>query len=566
MASDTTKKKHHVVLWIILTIIFILIVLPIILVYGFFYDGKVSNYESKFENFNINDVASTKLIDSMDNTSTSGNINFEITEDDINEILYTVQDSLKKSNDLLNKYMTGMRIDITDKEYVFSVSAKVPAFKTRVFLYCNLQEDHTEQAYEFKINKLKIGRAGFLTNLAFNIANKYINDTTINDALSKSNLNMKSDLANRRLVYKKKDIISDLNSLLDKNLDSIEGNYKAIAKSVISTITDNELLSFDFNSNKKISAIASLIKLHDNPAYTSDRKGIDVDNKVWVEKLTTLMNNNKFEVNQNNVNLVASYLIYGFNNVKKEAQDYVENKDFTSVGINNIKTYTGIRTTTNIDMNQKISEQFPSYDTLLKAYQDYKSNSGEQYIKIASFTEKDFTDFLINTNLFGYSSVFYYKKPDNTYKLAYMIIDNCYVDMLKGKLNLIFELNINGYKTVEIFDLSASELNQFKMVFNIEKFLVGEIEDKDGSLKNAVCEVLDECLIDANSGWISFDTNSNCLIFDMNKSITSSTLFTKYAKDAFSSKLTGDSISSKGEFELYFDIAKFEEEITNSTI
>ena len=566
MASETKKKKHHVVLWVILILIFILIVLPIVLVYGFFYDGKVGSYESKIDNFNMNEIAQVKLIDSMDNTSTSGNINFEITEDDINEILYTVQDSLRKSNDLVNKYMTGMRIDITNNEYIFSVSAKVPAFKTRVFLHCTLQENHSEQAYEFKINKLQIGRAGFLTNLAFNLINKYVNDSTINDAFSKSNLHMKSDLANKRLLYLKKDIITDLNSILDKGLDSLEGSYKAIAKSVISTITDNELITFDFNSNKKISAIASLTKLHDNNLYTSDRKGVDINNKVWLDKLTILMNNNKFDVNQSNVNLVASYLIYGFNSVKKEAQNYVENKDFSIAGINDIKVYNGIRTTASIDMNQKISAQFPTYESLANSYQNYKNNSGDQFIKIASFTEQDFTDFLINTNLFGYSSIFYYKKPDNTYKLAYMIIDNCYVDMLKGKLNLVFELNINGYKTVELFDLSASELNEFKMTFNIEKFLIGELEDKDGDLKNAVCEVLDECLTDADSGWISFDTNSNSLVFDMGKSITSSTIFTKYAKDAFSGKLTGENISSKGEFELYFDIAKFESELSIRTI
>lgn len=549
MAKDASGKKKmngflKFILWFFGVILFLILLIAGLL-YGFFYDGSTIKYvdqNSADQNVALKDKAQYKLVDSFADTKSTGLVTFSLSQDDLNSVLLSVKDkAAKQLPSAIN--LTSLGVEITDTEYIFSVSVSLPLFKTRVYLHCSLNETkiNDQDGYEFKINKCRLARASFLSNLALTTIKKYINNDTLNDTFKQNNLSLKADLEQNRITYTKNDLLNDILTMTANNNADV-----TLSQAFISSAFEYNLLKTNFYKDHSINLSIDLTTLKDNPNYTHTGKGITVDNDKLATYLTTLMDNNKFEVTDENVNTVMHYLLNGYDNSSDNAKTFVNGKDFSIIGIDNVKTYKGVNTATSVDFNAEIKNQFPSITKLVT-----DSKAGKKEEKIASFSEDQLTNLLLSSGLFGYSSIFY-KKVDNKYNVAYMTIDNCYCDIQDNKLSIVFNLNMNGYQTSVIIDTTPSSMQNYKVNMKINKLLIGNVEI-GGELKKFLYDVIDNGLKSDQDNYIAFSKADENLILNLNPAVSNSDL-SKYEANCFTSKMTGANLAAIGNFEIYMNI------------
>ena len=141
----------------------VLIVLPIALLFIFFFDtGKMKvNYD---ENFTKDKWSMALVVDSLDDTETEKALSFSVSENDINNFIY----SAIKDNEELNKYLTQLAIDIKEDSYVLNVSGKAFFFETRAKLTTTLSKDkiNDQDAFILTVDKMSLGRLTKLKPIA----------------------------------------------------------------------------------------------------------------------------------------------------------------------------------------------------------------------------------------------------------------------------------------------------------------------------------------------------------------------------------------------------------------
>ena len=549
MAKDANGKKKmngflKFILWFFGVILFLILLIAGLL-YGFFYDGSTIKYvdqNSTDQNVVLKDKAQYKLVDSFADTKSTGLVTFSLSQDDLNSVLLSVKDkAAKQLPSAIN--LTSLGVEITDTEYIFSVSVSLPLFKTRLYLHCSLNETklNDQDGYEFKINKCQWARASFLSNLALTTIKKYISNDTLNNTFKQNNLSLKADLEQNRITYTKNDLLNDILTMTANNNADV-----TLSQAFISSAFEYNLLKTEFYKDHSINLSIDLTTLKDNPNYTHTGKGITVDNDKLATYLTTLMDNNKFEVTDENINTVMHYLLNGYDNSSDNAKTFVNGKDFSIIGIDNVKTYRGVNTATSVDFNAEIKKQFPSITQLVT-----DSKAGKKEEKIASFSENQLTNLLLSSGLFGYSSIFY-KKVDNKYNIAYMTIDNCYCDIQDNKLSIVFNLNMNGYQTSVIIDTTPSSMQNYKVNMKINKLLLGNVEI-GGELKKFLYDVIDNGLKSDQDNYIAFSKADENLILNLNPAVSNSDL-SKYEANRFTSKMVGANLAAIGNFEIYMNI------------
>lgn len=546
MAKNGSKKKMNIflkILLIILGVVFGLLILLIILLYAFFFDSSKINYvgdNNPNQTSDIKDIAQNKIVDGFNKTKETGMITVSVSQDDLNSVFYNVKSKIEKEIPNPLK-MTSLGIDINDNEYVFSVSLDATSiFKTRLYIHCSLNEitENNVDLYEFKINKVQLARAGFLSNPAMNLVKKFVSNDTINQAFKDNKLSLKADLDNNRITYSKNDLLKDITSMVSS------GGESSLSEAFISTAFEYNLFKTDFYKDHAINFSVDLNKMAKNAIYTEDTRGIHIDNTKLANNLVSLMDNNKFPVTSDNVNLVMHYFLNGYASSSSQAKAFVEDKDFSSIGISDVKAYKGANESLDINFNEEIKKQINqiNIDQLL----------GKE-ARIASFPEDQLSEVLLHSGLFGYSSIFYQKGSDNKYHLAYMTIDNCYCQIQDNKFSIIFQMNMNGFKTSIIIDTTPSEMQNYKINLNINKILLGEIEI-GGELKSFIYDIIENGLKNNSESWISFDKQNATLVINLKPALEISTL-NQYinSSNRFSSKMIGKTLQENGQLEFYFD-------------
>ena len=109
-------------LLILFIVLIILIVLPIALVYILLYDSgakSVKHYDTLTSETYMKAFASNVVADSLNNTKDTGKINFSLSEDNVNTLLYYALN--EKLPSAAKEYVTGAYLDIGTNKYKFYV-------------------------------------------------------------------------------------------------------------------------------------------------------------------------------------------------------------------------------------------------------------------------------------------------------------------------------------------------------------------------------------------------------------------------------------------------------------
>lgn len=145
------KKKAKKILLIVMIVMLVLTIAGIIFIYVMLHDNNRNQYEVK--GYDSVEIIKKNYIDGFSKTSSTGEFNFYLPKDDINELL---SKSVEKLND---KYIESIYYDIGEENHhYFYFDLKVPLIKTRVVLDTVSVEDPSTNSYYLTIQNCTIGK------------------------------------------------------------------------------------------------------------------------------------------------------------------------------------------------------------------------------------------------------------------------------------------------------------------------------------------------------------------------------------------------------------------------
>lgn len=506
-------------------------------VYGCFYDDAQVSFQG-VDNFDQQKFMTHELVHGFDDTKARGKVNFTLSQRYLNQVFYTASKSLPED---VGKYIKGITVEITDANYIFNASFEVPMFKTNVRLVTKLS-DHIDESdplkgyYEFEIVETKIGKIKGIDNFALKIANKYIDDTAISEALAARNIHIKSDLAQKKLIYAKADMLKDMQGLLSGS--------SQLGYAVLKTGFENGMLELHNSANKGIECQVNLTKLSNVSTMTEVRKTKLLQNDIsgYRDKIVTLLKNKVivYGNEKNNALLpdMMSYLLQGYADSSETIQNEVKDLDLASIGIADPKHYVSpAERGTQTKLASVLSSQF--------------SLAGIASGKLATLTEQDVGFALMQSDIFGQSYLLHTQDGENAYTVNYLTIDNAYCDILDNKMMLTVGLDVNGFHTYLLIDTNASDLDGFKLHLTIEKMQFGSVDVND-ELKDYLYSVMEQGLDGSNS--LSFDALAGVITLDLSKSITTSSFSSQLNHpELLHAKLSGSGIDEDGKIAFTMD-------------
>lgn len=533
------KKKHHPIRNILI-ILLILILLPIILLYAFCYDTHTFDFTPE-ENFNTQTLMQKKLVHSFDDTKTSGALKLDVTQDDLNNVLFQVRDSLPEQ---VKNHIRLFAIDITDDNYVFYVDLKASIFQTQLKLYTKLSEekDATNPMngyFAFAIEDAQIGRLHGFAKIAVDMVKRYISDEQLTKVLSETGLHMEADLGNQRILYRKSNISSDILNLFSSS------NSSTMASSFLSAAFQNDLLDLNPNENDALVMNLSLSKFADNQTYTDTTKKLNADLSSYPSQMNTLLSDNIIAATQDEMNKTMDYLLKGYEKSSDDVKSYVQDKDFSSIGIQNTMAYTGVTLGTETEIDNILTSQFNKVH--LATFTPGK---------IAELTETEIGYAILQSGIFGKSYVFFDQNKDSSYTINYLTVDDAYCQILDNALDLIVGININGYETVVVLSTDASTMQDLKINLTVKQLFYGEVKLND-DMKNFIYGILESSLSD--SSWASFNKESGILTLNIEGALQDSLLKAALDtgvinKNSFTGNMVGSSLGEEGHFDIFLNL------------
>ena len=157
------KKKAKKILLIVMIVMLVLTIAGIIFIYVMLHDNNRNQYEVK--GYESSEIIKKNYIDRFSKTSSTGEFNFYLPQDDINELL---SKSVEKLN---NKHIESIYYDIGEENHhYFYVDLKVPVIKTIVVVDTVSVEDPANNCYYLGIQNCTIGKMnafGFLSKKGY---------------------------------------------------------------------------------------------------------------------------------------------------------------------------------------------------------------------------------------------------------------------------------------------------------------------------------------------------------------------------------------------------------------
>jgi hypothetical protein len=323
---------------------------------------------------------------------------------------------------------------------------------------------------------------------------------------------MSVSLKEKTITYKKADMINDLKTKMESG-SSDQNLYFAL----LDDFLNDGLLGFDFYSNSKATIGVDLTQVHTNATYCPSGRVVPNDLGHYRDQLKTLMDAGKIDINEDAEEYVFDFLVRGYAHCGSDARHYLTSatRDFSSIGINDITTYTGP-----LDYN------VPTIPSLVEADVKAAGSSGFSSPTISSLSEEEITAYLITTKIYGYSYILSRENDaKNGYKVNYIAVDDFYSEIVDDHLYLIVGVNMNGYETSIIFDTAqVKNSEEYKITLATSKVYYGGFE-ASGNLKSLFYDLINQSFDGSN--WVSFNNNKTSaeygqIAIDFEQAITDS--------------------------------------------
>ena len=524
------KKKRHIGLWVTLIVIFVIVILPIGLVFAFFFDPSHKTSEelgiqTTGEHRGFADNLEVDLFDYTSDASMKNSLSITINEKDINQTLYDGILSVMDEN--TRSVVPQAYLDIGEDEYTFVVELNAYGFfKTRVMLVTGLELTDNPKGLMFELKNLKIARAGGVQNIILSVLKNSMNDKQLENEL---NANMPITLEShifesvngrRYLFYSHENFVKDMNKMID-----LGDSGKFFKDFIIDTISDRKF-TFDFYKNDGIHGLMPLQEFHDNSTYGSyNDYVIDFDAKTELNRyLPTLLKNGN--VDSGNINTMAKFLSYGYSQLTSSEKTLIDNASYLPTVLGTTTTAYSVSreakfatkgaALADVEPVEKIvSDQVSEALTPARCLEILANDGGK--VVDASVNEINVHDVLKTNKVIGYGKTLYRPTDDGSYKVAYISVDNLYVNIVNNNIYFVVGININGYEVSMVLTSIVSGSNG-KMYFTLDgdNTYFGNYRIP-ASLFNSFQSLLATAMGD--TGWFSFDKNNNRFVVDFTEAI-----------------------------------------------
>lgn len=409
------------------------------------------------EDFNIKDMGNNIIVDALDYTTSEETIKVAVTEDDINNVIAwgVSQIGLKD-----NKYVKKAYVDIQGTKYTFYVDLNAVILNTRLKIVTTLEEDVENESFVFTIDDVGLGKVGGIFKPIASFATSFIKDEVIDEFVESTGLSMQIDKKNLSITYKKDDLMKDIHKMMGEEA----GGYFF---DIIDTFIEEDVANFNFQSNNFIELNVDLTKFETNELVTDDAGHLKIQPQEITanckNNLEALINNHAISPENDDLNLIFSYLFNGYDPLSDEEKAIIDTKDFTSIGITDnssyVPTYASgfVPNSDDAYLNNRMNESLMTFEDLLH---------GEREVTL--LTETDLNNYIAGRNIIGFTTLLH-RNTENGYKVNYLCVDNFYSNIYQNEqgeqiAEFVLKMNVNGYHTSLTFSSEAE---------------VGGVEDAD---------------------------------------------------------------------------------------
>ena len=495
------RKRRVIWPWILIGSLLLFIVAPVAVTYILLYDGstKQTNID---ENFDTKELGTNAIVDSLDSAPTEGKLSVKVTGDDLDNII----DMAFRQANLKNQYLKKLYCVINENKYSFYLDLDGIVIKSRARIVTEL--DETEDSFYFKIVDIGVGKIGGILNLAKPLIKQYLPKEMVDNVFKQTGLSLTFDDENYQLIYKKDDVMKDLQNMMGGGSGEGQDN---MFMSVLNTLMENGLAHFDTHTNNFLEVNIDLTKLQTNECVTDDPAHIKVPHAEVTTKckqpLIQLINNHIVDPENDKLDIIFGYLFSGYEPLSDESKDYVDDFDFSSIGITDVTAYKGFDLAydpTGKYLENIMSGKIMSLIDLIKGKKE-----------ISLLLESNLNTYIEGRNILGYTTLLH-RQDGDTYKVNYITIDNFYSNLYhSGEEDIaefVIKLNINGYPTSLTFvsnvDTGASVEASVKFIIKEDGIKFGQVNAS--SLNETFFSVMGTAL-QSGDGMITADQNERSI-------------------------------------------------------
>lgn len=494
----------------------IILILAIVLVIISMDSTDVNNPKVVEDDKSTLTVISNKLYDKTKDVKINNDANITFDEEELEYLLYPILMGINENFSGIS--FTGVNVDVENGEYYVKISAKAFGFYKTV-LYAKLEFSFDNKEFSIKFDSLKLGNLG-LTGIG-KILLGFISDKEIERNLGEEGIYVDIDKKNLKITM----TLEDIEETLTKQTS--EGNKELVSLLLDIFLANNDLLELNLGKDDLIGAIVHL----GNAKYDSTIHGdikYNYDFDAVKAKAESLLDDKI--INAEELSATFNYLVKGYEHIDDEEKEVVKDKDFSSIGISQVRFYEGIIDRSDLSVSSYITNLFV----------------GKSALQVASILtdgivlpDDTLTGLLQSFDFVGYSYAFCNEEN----KVGYFVLEQLDFTCLKEKLKMDLIGNINGLQICVEVNIDCADENARGLTINgdVKKLLIGNY-DLNEDQKGKLLRYLNDTFKDTD--WISVNPESEELVLDfsraMSEAISSNPILNTLISDAMneSSKTT----------------------------
>lgn len=453
----------------------------------------------------------TSISRALSYAKTDSKINFYLSEEELNIILKASSKQINKALGSISGNIEALYVDILNNNDIkYTCYISFYGLTTSIKGEFKYREGLT--SFVFGFSNFNIGSLNLKTSL---FKSAKINDKNINDylleALKDSNLKAYfSDNGDFNITISH-DFVQEL--LFDSVKDS---DFKFLSPVVNAILNSGKTIGFaedKFNFGINVSPFEfDYTKDYYNAHYFSCENA-----KFMVEKL---LNDNV--ITPDKTNLVANYLMLGYDSLNDSDKNTIKAINLSSVEILNNESYKGMIEYDERDIDELLLSEKLSDNTLIIS-QEYISN------------------FFLKEGIVGQMNCFV-REDNDKYNVAFIGIEDMYIDIWRKDIYFYFNVSIDGMIMPIVLTTYVSDTTGLKTVLKINGFRIGSQE-----LNNSQ-EIVDFLSANVNLEWFYFNASENQIIIDFNNVFINNPELNLLLNDRLTMVYNGDSTSGYIEF------------------
>ena len=513
------KKRKHTGVFVALAIITVLIVAPVAAIFGCFYVKDTTEIQK--DNTNIQEFSNKMIINSMNNTGSTGTLDFSIPQSAINGVVDNMIQS--KLPDQAKNYVDRAYITMDEDYYHIVGNAHAGFFPTKVDLkmkFDTVKEaaDPNDWYLQFDIVDASVGRVHGMKSLVTFALGKLKLQESLNNALAASGFHMNIDLSKLQATYTYGDFIKDMKGLVSSSL-SIENGE--LYFQIIEEFIDNGMMDFNFKQKEVASLICNL-ELFSRGIDPAKSLNLNLEEDVAkrIERLR-----NAGAIDNTHLLTMFHYFFHGYDYITDEERAYVDTVDFSLAFDTWDKTgYKGVAEELHNGkkLEEVIAEQIPPAPITDPMDPEFLSPENQERIaawstlsakimtnqEVLHLYESDVDNFVRSTNAFlGYAHLLYDDTSENDFNLTYVAVDNFYTHVRKGRATLNLLMSVNGYDIrVALSTLQGYSDSSYKIVLEVDQLTIGETPTS-GELGRSLLRVLQASIVNNNTMYMEIHVN-----------------------------------------------------------